>query len=82
MLNNNRINTNLFSIAAPVPQTRLNLVNTNRQSRFDARAERRWGNWGCFLEFPAPLLWLETEPVVCLGDECVFAPTLIVDLWP
>jgi len=82
MLNNNRINTNLFSAAGPVPQTRFNLVNIDRQSRFDARTERRRGNWGGYLEFPTSLLWLETEPVVCLSDECVFGASAIIELWP
>ena len=81
MFNNNRINTNLFSVAGPARQTRFNLVYTGRQSKFDARAERRWGNWGGFLEFPTPLLWLETEPVVCFGDECLLEPA-IIELWP
>ena len=78
---NNRINTNLFSVAGPVPQTRFNLVYTGRQSKFDARAERRWGNWGGFLAFPTPLLWLEAEPVLCFGDECLLEPA-IIELWP
>ena len=82
MLNNNRINTNLFSSAGATRQTRLNLVNVDRQSRFDARAERRWGNWGDFLEFPPYLLWLETEPVVCFGDECLLEKPAIIELWP
>jgi hypothetical protein len=82
MLNNNRINTNLFGIAGPVPQTRFNLVNIDRQSRFDARAERRWGNWGGFLEFPTPLLWLETEPVMCVGNECLLEEPALIELWP
>jgi hypothetical protein len=82
MFMNNRINTNLFSGAGPVQQTRLNLVNVDRQSRFEARAERRWGNWGSFLEFPPFLLWLETEPVVCLGDECLLEEPAIIELWP
>jgi hypothetical protein len=82
MLNNNRINTNLFSAAGAVPQTRFNLVNTNRQSWFEARAERRWGNWDGFLEFPAPLLWLETELALCFGDEYVFEAPAIIELWP
>ena len=82
MLNTNRINTNLFSVTGTTPQTRLNLVNTDRQSRFDARAERRWGDWGAFLDFPPCLLWLETEPVVCFGDECVLEEPAIIELWP
>lgn len=82
MLNNNRINTNLFSVAGPVQQTRFNLVNTDRQSRFDARAERRWGNWDGFLAFPTPLLWLEAEPVVCFGNGCLLEEPAIIELWP
>jgi hypothetical protein len=82
MLNNNRIKTNLFSAAGAVSQTRFNLVNTDRQSRFEARAERRWGNWGGFLEFPTPLLWLEAGPVVYFGDEYVFEAPAIIELWP
>lgn len=82
MPNNNRINTSFFNVAGAVPQARLNLVNTDRQSRFEARAERRWGNWGGLLEFPTPLLWLETEPVVCLGDECLLEEPAIIELWP
>jgi hypothetical protein len=82
MLNNNRINTNLFSSAGPVTRTELGLSSLTRQSRFDARAERRWGNWGGFLAFPTALLWLETEPVVCFGDECVLEEPAIIELWP
>lgn len=82
MLNKNLMNTNFFSSAGATRQPRLNLVNLNRQSRFDARAERRWGNWGGFLEFPTPLLWLETEPVLCFGNECLLEEPAIIELWP
>jgi hypothetical protein len=82
MFNKNPVNTNLFSSAGATRQTRLNLVNVDRQSRFDARAERRWGNWDDFLGFRTALLWLETEPVVCLGDECVLEEPAIIELWP
>ncbi len=82
MLNNNRINTTVFSSARAVPQPRLNLANIDRQSRFDARAERRWGNWDGFLAFPTPLLWLEAEPVVCVGNECLLEEPAIIELWP
>ena len=78
----NPIITNLFSSPGATRQTRLNLVNVDRQSRFNARAERRWGNWGGFLEFPTPLLWLETEPVVCFGDECLLEEPANIELWP
>jgi len=82
MFNTNPMNTNLFSSAGATGQTRLNLVNVDRQSRFDARAERRWGYWDDFLAFPTALLWLEAEPVVCLGDECVLEAPAIIELWP
>jgi len=82
MLNKNPTNTGLFSSAGTTERTRLNLVNVNRQTRFDARAERRWGYWDPFLAFPTALLWLETEPVVCLGDECVLEEPAIIELWP
>jgi len=81
MLNNNRISTNLFSSAGPAPRTELRLSSLTRQSLFDARCERRWGNWGGFLKFTPALLWLETEPVVCFGDECVLEEPAIIDLW-
>ena len=57
------------------------LSNTDRRRRFDARADRRFGNWS-ILEISAPLLWLESEPGWCLEDEFVFAPPVIIDLWP
>ena len=82
MLNNNRINTNLFNVTGDAQQTRFNLVNTDRQSRFDARAERRWGYWDDFLEFPRSLLWLEVEPALCLSDECLLEEPAIIELWP
>jgi hypothetical protein len=82
MLNNNRINTNLFNSAGTVQRTELSLSSLNRQSRFDARAERRWGNWDGFLAFPTPLLWLEAEPVVCFGEECLLEEPAIIELWP
>lgn len=76
------LNNNLFSANGAAPQMRLYLVNTDRQSRFDARAERRWGYWDGFLEFPTSLLWLEAEPVVCFGDECLLEEPAIIELWP
>jgi hypothetical protein len=82
MLNNNRINTNLFGPARPAPRTELALSSLNRQSRFDARAERRWGNWGGFLAFPTPLLWLEAEPGLCVDDELAYVEPVVIELWP
>ena len=81
MLNETRINVNPFGAAVNTSNP-LTGVNTDRQTRFEARAARRWGDWDGYLIFPAPLLWLETEPALCFDDECVFAPPAIVELWP
>lgn len=53
---------------------------TDRQSRFEARSARRWGDWS-ILEFPIPLLWLYDEPWLCVDDECEFEPPVVIDLW-
>ena len=81
MSNDTRINTNLFG-AGYVSNPRLNAVNTDRQTRFEARAARRWGYWDDFLIFPTPFLWVETVQTLCFGDECVFAPAEVIELWP
>ena len=57
-------------------------VNTDRQSRFDARAARRWGDWSPFLEFPTPLLWVDNDFGLCLEDECEFVWPEVIELWP
>ena len=54
---------------------------TNRQTRFDARADRRFNDWFLF-GIPAPLLWLEGA---CLPDvDCVipYGVEVVIDLWP
>jgi hypothetical protein len=81
MANDTRIDINLFGPAGSA-NARLNGVNNDRQTRFAARAARRWGDWDEFLVFPAPLLWLESEPVFCFGDECAFTPPEVIELWP
>jgi hypothetical protein len=54
---------------------------TSRQTRFDARADRRFNDWFLF-GIPTPLLWLEgacqadVDCVIPLGGE------VVIDLWP
>ena len=60
-------------------------ANTGRQSRFEARSARRWGDWGV-LGVPLPLLWLEEGWGLSLyddvEDEVEFVRPALVDLWP
>jgi hypothetical protein len=57
-------------------------AHTDRQRRFEARSDRRWGNWS-ILELPFPLLWLYTEPWLSLyDDDDEIEPSTIVELWP
>ncbi len=59
-------------------------AHTDRRTRFDARASRRYGDWDAFLAFPTALLWL--DEIACLetglddGNGCLEAP--LADLWP
>lgn len=78
-------------IASPFPVTRNSSlapnfspapIHSTRQSRFEWREERRWGNWDPFLALATPLLWLEAEPGLCLDAECVIAPPAVIELWP
>jgi len=81
----NRTQVGLFGSApkaAAAPARSLRRVNTNRQTRFDARAARRWGDWTPFLEFPTPLLWLDDDFGLCLYDECEFVWPEVIELWP
>ena len=54
--------------------------NTDRQSRFELRSQRRWGDWGV-LEFPSALLWFDDECVLDYGEPFCIAPAPIF-LWP
>jgi len=46
--------------------------NAARQSRFDARARRRYGDWSV-LDIPAALLWLEAADDDILDPENPYA---------
>jgi len=57
-------------------------VNTNRQSRQDARERRRRGDWD-ILEIPTALLWLD----VCAAEapdpyQALECEAAVTDLWP
>ena len=54
--------------------------NTDRQSRFELRSQRRWGDWGV-LEFPSALLWFDDECVLDYGEPFCIAPAP-ASLWP
>ena len=85
MLNINPIWTSSvgFSRSASGSSSRLIQSHIGRQALNEAKAERRrQGNWDDYLLMPTALLWLESAPEVCVGDECVFTPPPIVELWP
>ena len=59
-------------------------VNTNRQTRHEARERRRRGDWD-ILEIPISLLWLDEVCAAAAFDveagvEC--ADAAIIGLWP
>ena len=59
-------------------------VNTNRQTRHEARGRRRWGDWDDFLAIPLPLLWLDeayAEAALFEAEEAIEAAP-IIGLWP
>jgi hypothetical protein len=56
-------------------------VNAGRQSRFEARSARRWGDLA-LLELSAPYLWLENDCVPTLEEPAACALAPIIDLWP
>lgn len=58
-------------------------VNTNRQTRHEARERRRRGDWD-ILEIPLPLLWLDeayAEAALFDAEEGI-EPAPIIGLWP
>ena len=51
-----------------------------RQTRFDARSDRRYGNWS-FLELPTAMLWLDSE--LLAAEVAEDQPSQVRDnLWP
>lgn len=55
--------------------------NRDRQSRFDSRSRRRWGDWD-ILEVATPLLWLDDECILTSGDPLTCTALATADLWP
>jgi hypothetical protein len=56
-------------------------VNAGRQSRFEARSARRWGDLA-LLELSGPYLWLENGCVPTLEEPAACAVVPVIDLWP
>lgn len=59
-------------------------VNTNRQTRHEARERRRRGDWDDFLAIPLSLLWLDeayAEAALFEAEEAI-EPAPIIGLWP
>jgi hypothetical protein len=55
-------------------------VNTTRLDRFQARGQRRWGDWSYWRIAP-PVLWLEDPYVLSPFDDILFVEPAFVDLW-
>jgi len=59
-------------------------VNTNRQTRHEARERKRRGEWDDFLAIPLSLLWLDeayAEAALFDAEEGI-EPAPIIGLWP
>ena len=68
---------------APVSPGRSNQyrgVLANRQTRFDARSDRRYGDWS-FLELPTAMLWLDSELLATEAADDQ-PPQVWDNLWP
>jgi len=57
-------------------------INNTRQGKFEARSDRRWGDWGA-LQFSLPWLWFDAA-CLAAADEGLGcpAPEMTMDLWP
>jgi hypothetical protein len=55
-------------------------INTSRQGKFEARKDRRDGDWG-ILEFPIWLLWLDAACYPSFDDDFACPVMPVVDLW-
>src|SRR5579863_10184224 len=58
-------------------------AHANRQSRFEARSARRWGDWGV-LGIPTPVLWFDAlyEAAAIEEEDESMMPPPIPGLWP
>ena len=55
-------------------------AHNDRQSRFEARTARRYGDWG-ILAIPTSILWFDEVCAEMFDDNGCFVP-VIIDLWP
>jgi len=56
--------------------------NADRQSRFESRSARRWGDWG-ILNVPTAMLWFDELELAAAADDDEsngLAPA-IIDIW-
>jgi hypothetical protein len=56
-------------------------VYVDRTTRFQARCDRRWGNWS-MLEVATPILWLGNQCEPLLDEPGEFISPVVVELWP
>jgi hypothetical protein len=72
--------TNLAYDRAPVRGGSFAGVNTTRLDKFQAREQRRWGDWS-YWRIPPPVLWLEEPYVLSPFDDILFVAPSYVDIW-
>jgi hypothetical protein len=68
---------------SPTPFTNYAGVNTTRPTMFQARTERRYGNWDGFLATPTAALWFDELALAAAVDDeelDILAPA-IIDIW-
>ena len=56
-------------------------TNTTRQRKFEARSDRRWGDWS-ILELAMPLLWFDAACIAAADDALGCPEPVMIDLWP
>jgi hypothetical protein len=56
-------------------------INTTRQGKFEARSDRRWGDWS-ILGLAIPLLWFDAAYLAAADDVLGCPDPEIIDLWP
>lgn len=83
MLNPNLTRGGLFGPVRPVSGGRSSYVraHADRQSLFEARSARRWGDWS-ILGVPTAILWLDNPCVPTIEDPDGCPEDVIFGLWP
>ena len=88
MPNQNLLRAGLWNSSRAVTNsgTRFNAYagsNAERQSRFESRSARRWGDWG-ILNIPTAALWFDELELAAAADddESTGMAPAIIDIWP